>query len=62
MYLEIELPTVVTTGRKDSQKSDANGATVTVTGVLLGNVDEVVMAGKADLLPYRRSPVLVIMT
>ena len=33
MYLEIELPTVVTTGRKDSQKSDANGATVTVTSV-----------------------------
>ena len=62
MYLEIELPTVVTTGRKDSQKSDANGATVTVTGVLLGNVDEVVTAEKADLLPYRRSPVLVIMT
>ncbi|CAE7949503.1 unnamed protein product [Symbiodinium sp. KB8] len=33
MYLEIELPTVVTTGRKDSQKSDANGATVTVTKI-----------------------------
>lgn len=33
MYLELQLPTVVTSGRKDSQTSDANGATVTVTKI-----------------------------
>ena len=33
MYLELELPTVVTSGRKDSQKSDPEGATVTVTKI-----------------------------
>ncbi|CAE7467676.1 unnamed protein product [Symbiodinium natans] len=33
MQLEIELPTLVTSGRKDSQKSDPSGATVTVTKI-----------------------------
>ena len=33
MYLELDLPTVVTSGRKDSQTSDAAGATVTVTKI-----------------------------
>ena len=33
MYIDLELPTLVTSGRKDSQKSDPDGAKVTVTKI-----------------------------